>query len=423
LITPEGYIVGVFAVFDTRPRKDFPLHFRRKLADFTKIASADIEILIEEQEMSKQKLHGPTTVDDKAETLSVKAKRLTTKLLQKIEEESKQAQGVSSASSEAKTSPNGHTIPHELFVQDGTPDKPQTDFPEPLNVPNKSPTRTWNGTSAVAITPPQTPSRTSAASEESSLKQTAATTPSSTNRSLSLSSDNDRPYVSRKHRKNPPRPLKDMAKLGSELDMPEDQPQPRSPGPVSSLAEAGFALSLIASTLNYDLVYLLRVRPNPKWEGTEFTEFESLSTRILVAHGLPQPEPVFDPLIHLRALRSEGGVIYQNPNQGSDDVEDDLEYGVGVLLPLLRDNIDEPPLICTTNADDTEREAERVALTAAKLETYSRCNGGIVLAAFKKQPGPGHEFSNEEVAYLREMGSGMKDIFINGDVMASPNMI
>jgi hypothetical protein len=432
LTTPEGYVVGVFAVFDTKPRTDFPLHLRRKLSDFTKIASADIEILIEEQEllnsrdveeMPKYKSSGAATAEDEAAALSSRTNRFTTKLLQNIEEESRQAQVVGSVGAETGNNSGQDEISHELFVRGDKPEGATTDFPEPLDVSNRPPqNRTWNASSTVAITPPDTPRRTSAASNESSsLKQTVST-PSGTNRSRSLSSDYDRPYVSRKHRKNIPRALKDTSKQGLKLDTPGDQQQhPRSPGPVSSLTEAGFALSLIAGTLNYDLVYLLRVRPNPNWEGTEYTEFDSLSTRILVAHGLPKPEPVFDPFIHLRALRSEGGVIYQNPNQASSGVDEDLGYGVGVLLPLLRDNVDELPLICTTNADDAEQEdAERKALTAAKIEAYSSCKGGVVLAAFKKQPGPGHDFNNEEVAYLREMGRGMKDIFIKGDVLASP---
>ncbi|KAH0545081.1 hypothetical protein FGG08_000852 [Glutinoglossum americanum] len=427
LITPEGYVVGVFAIFDTKPRNDFPLHFRRKLADFTKIANADIEILVEEQEMlkdkdtggvSEQEPIGRANTEDQTEESSIRENRVTEKLLQNIEEESKQAQGVRSVGNGARANPMENTISHDLFVRDNKLEDARPDFPEPLNVPSKPQARPWNVGSAVAITPPETPSRTSAASNESSsLKQTVST-PSGTNRSPSLSSDYDHPYVSRKHRKGVPKALKDTSKLELKVDVANDQPHPRSPGPVSSLAEAGFALSLIAGTLNYDLVYLLRVRPNPGWD--EYNEFDSLSTRILVAHGLPQPEPVFDPFIHLRALRSEGGVIYQNPNQGSGGGDDDLGYGVGVLLPLLRDNIDELPLICTTNADDTEQEdAERKALTAAKIEAYSNCKGGVVLAAFKKRPGPGHDFNNEEVSYLREMGCGMKDIFIKGDAMES----
>ncbi|KAH0553420.1 hypothetical protein GP486_006510 [Trichoglossum hirsutum] len=432
LTTPEGHVVGVFAIFDTKPLTDFPLPLRRKLVDLTKIASSDIEILIEEQrlignkdgeETPKHKSSGAATGEGETAASSGGTNKLTTKLLKNIEEESRQAQVVGSVGTEAGTSSVQDVISHDLFVRGDKSEEAQSDFPEPRNVSNKPQNQTWNASSTVAITPPQTPSRTSAASNESSLLKQTVSTPSGTNRSLSLSSDYDRPYVSRKHRKNMPRALKDTSKLGLKLDTHDDQQQqhPRSPGPVSSLTEAGFALSLIAGTLNYDLVYLLRVRPNPSWKGTEFTEFDSLSTRILVAHGLPKPEPVFDPFIHLRALRSEGGVIYQNPNQASSGADDDLGYGVGVLLPLLRDGVDELPLICTTDADGAEQEdAERKALTAAKIEAYSSCKGGVVLAAFKKQPSPGHDFSNEEVAYLREMGRGMKDIFIKGDILASP---
>jgi hypothetical protein len=134
----------------------------------------------------------------------------------------------------------------------------------------------------------------------------------------------------------------------------------------------------------------------------------AIATKILVAHGLPDPAPVFDAQLHLRALRSVGGLIFQNPtsptgsnphgghhhhshshasasSEHSDYSDEAPGYQLGILLPLMRD---------TTNEEE--------------------CMGGIVLAAFAKKVNE-PKIRADEVRFLREFGEAMKDILVKAD--------
>lgn len=133
----------------------------------------------------------------------------------------------------------------------------------------------------------------------------------------------------------------------------------------------------------------------------------AIATKVLVAHGLPDPAPVFDAQLHLRALRSVGGLIFQNPtsptgsnhhghhhqhshshasSEHSDYSETEAQgYQLGILLPLMRD---------TTNEEE--------------------CMGGIVLAAFARKVNE-PKIRADEVRFLREFGEAMKDILVKAD--------
>ena len=123
---------------------------------------------------------------------------------------------------------------------------------------------------------------------------------------------------------------------------------------------------------------------------------EGYYTRVLVAHGLPDPLPVFDANLHLRALRSVGGLVYQNPARSEE--EDDVGFRLGILLPLIRDN----------EIENDEGEVEGGG---------EECQSGIVLAAFtrKQDREASQPFTAEEVRCLREFGEAMKDILVKVD--------
>lgn len=176
------------------------------------------------------------------------------------------------------------------------------------------------------------------------------------------------------------------------------------------MAEASFATSIIARSLNYDLVYLLRVspirRPEMKlYDDQTITPVDNMYTKILVAHGLPDPLPTFDANLHLRALRSVGGLVYQNPAKSDED--DDVGFRLGILLPLLRDGsepVDEGYCSVTT-------------INGGLQSGASTCTGGIVLAAFtrKEDKDASQPFTADEVRCLREFGEAMKDILLRVD--------
>ncbi|KAG4303757.1 hypothetical protein PORY_002840 [Pneumocystis oryctolagi] len=100
-----------------------------------------------------------------------------------------------------------------------------------------------------------------------------------------------------------------------------------------------FATHVIACTLGLDLVYIVQISPDNRTSlESQKNESNSLavSLDIIASCGLPYPPPVLDPVLHLRALRSEGGLIYRNPFSLNEDCPD---YKVGILVPLWRDDI------------------------------------------------------------------------------------
>ena len=166
------------------------------------------------------------------------------------------------------------------------------------------------------------------------------------------------------------------------------------------MVEATYATSLIARSLDYDFVYLLRVTSSPTTHSPLVpvdlhSERDTVTTRILVAHGLPNPAPIFDAGLHLRALRSVGGLIFQNPVDEDSD-HDDVGYQLGILLPLVRD--------CGRGVGIREEAA-----------LGERCVGGIVLAAFARKASAEPPFRADEVRFLREFGEAMRDILIKAD--------
>ena len=75
---------------------------------------------------------------------------------------------------------------------------------------------------------------------------------------------------------------------------------------------------LVATSLELTLVYILRLdmaAPSPLGFGSQ-PAVDAVRGLSLVSHyGLPSPEPAFDSVLHLKALKSEeGGLLYQNPD-------------------------------------------------------------------------------------------------------------
>ncbi|KAA8915004.1 hypothetical protein FN846DRAFT_2794 [Sphaerosporella brunnea] len=399
IVTFDGHTIGVFAVFDTQPRSSFPAASRRNLMDFARLAMTEFEILMEERD--EPKLHMPTkivgqtkvTEHDDAESFVSRRGRLSQKLLKGIEENAEKMPPVGpfmagEASEVLLDSPTVPTQPHDSFVA-----RPRTYQEEPVLPPPDTPSTFRHQEPEpprrpVVVTPiqqPVPPPRTSSrhAPGTSHSTMTTQTIPRyKQNRPLPIFTA---PHVQMTHQ------------LTSAPATPATPRIPASPGSITSMVEATYATSLIARSLDYDFVYLLRVTStaapdSPLIPIDPYREKIAISTRVLVAHGLPDPPPIFDPSLHLRALRSVGGLIFQNPVREDSD-KDDVGYQLGILLPLARD--------C--------RDGVGVGGDKAK------CIGGIVLAAFARKACAEPAFRADEVRFLREFGEAMRDILVKAD--------
>jgi hypothetical protein len=109
---------------------------------------------------------------------------------------------------------------------------------------------------------------------------------------------------------------------------------------------------LVGDSLELTLVYILRLNLNPSPESRGESETQRLpeeeaeaavrSISLVSSFGLPSPEPAFDSVLHMKALRSEeGGLLYQNPR--ADEMRagerlpttDEVEYAVSSLASVV----------------------------------------------------------------------------------------
>ncbi|KAG5519962.1 hypothetical protein PMAC_000239 [Pneumocystis sp. 'macacae'] len=159
-----------------------------------------------------------------------------------------------------------------------------------------------------------------------------------------------------------------------------------------------FATHVIACTLGLDLVYIVQISPDnsasldsQKNKNTH----NSVSLDIVASCGLPYPPPVLDPVLHLRALRSESGLIYRNPFHLDEDCTD---YRIGILVPLWRNDI---------NGSSTENSIK---------DLYAKSCSGVVLAGFSKNERKDKGFSPNEVQYLRRFGGVLEKVLKSSNI-------
>lgn len=407
IVTYDGHTIGTFSVFDTQPRESFTVASRRKLMDFARLSMTEVELVMEEHDMlsrctSNTTLEQPTPKENYAMSVFPKtrehnATRTPTSAtfpptLQKLK------------------------VPKTMTKRDAAapikrPLPIRSNIPPAINIPRESDDGRQSRTSTRVSdmpTPPHTPSRPFSISTTASLSFNLfnpAAPPNSTvvTRSSSPAAEGTTIIYQTRYKQHRPPPIHAPGPREVALQMPF------SPGPITSMAEASFATSIIARSLDYDLVYLLRVSPvrcpeMQLYDDQTITPVDNMYTKILVAHGLPDPLPTFDASLHLRALRSIGGLVYQNPAKSHE--EDDVGFRLGILLPLLRDGnepIDEGYFSATT--------------PNGGFQGADTCTGGIVLAAFtrKEDKEASQPFTADEVRCLREFGEAMKDILLRVD--------
>lgn len=94
------------------------------------------------------------------------------------------------------------------------------------------------------------------------------------------------------------------------------------------------ATAMIASAMSLSLVYVVRVTGKT-------------SCVLVAATGFTQSTPRFDPALHIKVLRSDQGLLYQNPEKhhlGPEDnlpkaTRSDADYVSGILIPIARQRI------------------------------------------------------------------------------------
>ncbi|KAI5819298.1 hypothetical protein BZA77DRAFT_242155 [Pyronema omphalodes] len=386
IVTFEGHTIGVFAVFDTQPRSVFPQASRRNLMDFARLAMTEFEMVMEEKASSSASkpstistteasstLKAPTKDDDSASIISRRG-ALSKKILKGIEENAEKMPPISPFLQD-EPAPISRPQTKSTIAAD-SPTVPQEDHypPNQLIYPDDR-SSAYSTSSSFALPPPEFPPRTSSRNPP---PPPLCGSPSSRYSDLETSPHSTPMPRYKQFRPNPiftPRAPSPKSILSA----------PQSPDVITSMVEATYATSLIARSLDYDFVYLLRVTSTMQSRTSLSLNNQqvSIATKVLVAHGLPDPPPVFDAQLHLRALRSVGGLIFQNPTSSTGSMG--LGNSHGILLPLMRD---------TTNEEE--------------------CMGGIVLAAFAKKVNE-PKIRADEVRFLREFGEAMKDILVKAD--------
>ena len=154
---------------------------------------------------------------------------------------------------------------------------------------------------------------------------------------------------------------------------------------------------LVGTSLELTLVYILRLEFANETRGTESpasaSDVKSLS--LISAFGLPSPEPAFDAILHLKALRSEeGGLLYQNPN--IDDLvsgeklpdNEEVEYASALLVPVAESG--KAGYVLAGFTDDPERVFERsdleymhtIASEVSRASQYSSRENGLTSRSF-----------------------------------------
>ncbi|KAI9889138.1 MAG: hypothetical protein M1814_005729 [Vezdaea aestivalis] len=369
LVTSQGHIVGVFAVFDPRPKYEFGFSERRRLPDFAKYAMTDIEILVEElfaEPKDSEHLVSAKVSDTPFDNEPDARSRRHLKNLRIIEE-------AAESSGELTEPTDDFVSAGPTMVGEQTP--PMSDSEAIIESYNRSSTVSFtkpkDDRSSKALsslpTPPETPARPfSTGSKVSHVSKGIDTTPAYS-RVTSLQAD-----------------------LTKNLSFAE-KGVPDEPTFGNSLGIAILEAKLLAVRTGFDALYLIRVWQKPDEEG-----IIQETTSLILATGLPEASPNFDANLHLLALRSAGGLQYVDSNR-SDDVNEEVGFKFGILLPYIRDN----------------QEPSR--LSGSIVETDAECNSGVVLAAYQKDAIPDSKAGTEKINFLRSQTKEMRDIFMKAD--------
>ncbi|KAI9819564.1 MAG: hypothetical protein M1827_007014 [Pycnora praestabilis] len=446
LVTSEGQLVGVFAVFDTEPREVFTFSSRRKLSDFARIAMTDIELILDghgnniEAELHSNRLVSQQVVHQRS---SESMLGFNSDLGSKGELQQSFSSFLAQQEWPRPSRQNEDTgVQNGRFGSDGPmiledtppPSDHGFDDPPPMSPSKYSASRPpkcakgspeymdqkkfqaehagWRKHYPIA-TPPRTPRRPvsissfdSQDSEPIWIQPPNSPFEASTTTCVSLECLDSQPNC---YAITVPR-YRDSSSFAECKEIVENRKKqlPPSPGPVQTFAEASFAIGLVAQNLGYDLIYLVRVHDTHEVvTGDNILIERKADTRLLVFHGLPDPYPEFDLGLHLQALRSKDGLLYQNPKENIEG--DPLAYRVGVLYPLVCDN---PRMTQSDPGAYLDDSSEQGCQLVRKGQI---CQSGVVLAAYRKRAPVTGVLQPEDSNALAEAGQTLRNIFIGLD--------
>ncbi|GAA95117.1 uncharacterized protein L969DRAFT_64890 [Mixia osmundae IAM 14324] len=143
------------------------------------------------------------------------------------------------------------------------------------------------------------------------------------------------------------------------------------------------ALRIIGETLDMSMVYLCRLdlAQAPAQGPLDTTPYDAHFLNILASWGMPTPKPIFDPVLHLKALRgATEGTLYSNPRL--------TEMTDGEFLPRFA--------IATTMDEPTDYKSA-ILLPIAKHESEKR---GYLLCAYHSDAK--RVFGAEDLSYMRD---------------------
>ncbi|RPB27657.1 hypothetical protein L211DRAFT_834515 [Terfezia boudieri ATCC MYA-4762] len=409
IVTSNGEIVGVFAVFDTQPRESFTMASRRKLMDFARLVMVELELMMDEKDTLSRPRPLCFLRDSKVTTPALPSREereaVRARLLQSMESDSEMTK---SNNSTLIGRSHQDVLAATRAAQSGGYTNLRTTT---LTLPRPAITRRYElsgmGKNSASFTlslgamghqsPPSTPGLHSSCTAQMTLDraETPPATPSSTKKAL--------------HRENYSSSLGTVykAKISNrtspKLDISSGLFSPKT------YDEASFATSIISRCLGFDLVYLLRVCPIRSDICDSELSGHGLHTQILASHGMPKPEPAFDGTLHLRALRSDGGLAYSNQNKVPKD--EGCGYQTGVLLPLHRENEDFDWYEGGGGTDTLSPLPLHGIVTKSPL-----CRRGIVLCGFTWAVGESSSFSSEKVRLFREFGWALWDTLSQREV-------
>ncbi|KAI9878941.1 MAG: hypothetical protein M1830_010059 [Pleopsidium flavum] len=465
LITKKGHFLGAFAVFDDKPRSEFGIIVRRQLFEFAKRVTLDLEeagmqyyearansvglrmALIEN--FRTQSVNGASREDGERRVPEIPA-RSPSRLFARNREIG--VEGFDRLSSEPPTVVE-NTPPDSDYGSDHTLERngpgPKVKRPHHRQSSASSKATAKSTRDSVILSGPSTPPRTPPTPFSVSTIGSRVTPqeherppnmPVEAVQRTSVASASSMQTILHVEDDFIPAPLRSSSlsnKSRRELDQ-----LPHTPDPHHSVAEASFAVALVAGSLGYDFLYLLRFGPvAEEIIGEDLTPGGNFETGVLVSYGMPHPEPCFDPGLHLRALRASRGLIYQNPNPVP--VGSTVEYEFGLLLSVAHYKVEGT---CPKNEGsvggggievDIDRQGTHPAFrnypndcsaktkekvlgdstseTGTIRSNVESCRSGVILAGFMRKAPIDGELSSENIAEMRKLGRRLKELLLDGD--------
>ncbi len=458
LITKSGQHVGAFAIFDDKPKAEFGIVARRQLVEFAKLVTLDLEIAAIQYHDSRATAFGlRMDVIDNCRTRSLTTGDREDADFPAPEIPTRSPSRLFVRDRKLELRDRGRSSNERLIITEDTPPDSGSDYetdptlkpdrgvsgsgPEQTNPRNQSSASSQRAAQSAVLgdssTPPQSPKKPFSVSTEDFHGTTRGlhnppNTPLPGRRRPSTASGTSMRNVPPVHDDLLPAPLR-SASMSATSNQRLDH-LPHTPGPHHSAAEASFAAALVAGSLGYDFLYLLRFTPIDRAASNDgSTVMAKFDTELLVSHGLPTPEPYFDPTLHARALRATRGLIYQNPTLASSAGAVDYEFGV--LLPVVRfdaGSTSAGPRAAEIGEGKEEQsaagpdaKATQPALRKADLEPSLKTRGrdslqrntgnwrgGIVLAGFMRKAPVDGEVGADNIAEMRKLGERLKELLL-----------